>query len=475
MKLQALAALLTVISATAAHEFKGRRAHLARQATSGTSAATSSASSASAAISTSGIAVSTSAAATTSAAAAPAGTYAATDVVPLSSITSGMPTLPTLPASTTYAVGASVPVSGAPALPTPFVFQSGVWPAQDKVPETDTDEVTEWLKELDGFDIPDLTPTADGSCSGDPSAAADAADRGWWTCGGHTRTTDIVACPDKMTWGVSFDDGPSPYSKTLLKYLDEKALKATFFVVGSRVIERPQILVEEYMSGHEISVHTWSHRPLTSLTNEQIVAELGWTRKAIKTILGVTPTTMRPPYGDIDDRVRAISLAMGMVPIIWTSSPSGIPFDTNDWRVAGGLVTGPESFSTFENILGNASTMNTGFIVLEHDLYQITVELATGYTLNAAMTHNPPFTLKAIGDCSKIPKTNLYRETTTNTSFPYSNTSNADAATAVKASSAAKNGSSTSGAPRGALDHAIPGLGFIILAASTVMLGGSLL
>lgn len=38
---------------------------------------------------------------------------------------------------------------------------------------------------------------------------------------------------------------------------------------------------------------------------------------------------MRPPYGDIDDRVRAISLAMGMVPIIWTRTPSGVSFDTN--------------------------------------------------------------------------------------------------------------------------------------------------
>jgi hypothetical protein len=38
---------------------------------------------------------------------------------------------------------------------------------------------------------------------------------------------------------------------------------------------------------------------LTALTNAQIVAELGWTRKAIQAVLGVTPTTMRPPYGDI--------------------------------------------------------------------------------------------------------------------------------------------------------------------------------
>ena len=40
-------------------------------------------------------------------------------------------------------------------------------------------------------------------------------------------------------------------------------------------------------------------KSLTSLSNAQIVAELGWTRKAIKAVLGVSPTTMRPPKGDI--------------------------------------------------------------------------------------------------------------------------------------------------------------------------------
>ena len=38
---------------------------------------------------------------------------------------------------------------------------------------------------------------------------------------------------------------------------------------------------------------------MTTLTNEQIVAELGWTRKAIKSITGITPLLMRPPFGDI--------------------------------------------------------------------------------------------------------------------------------------------------------------------------------
>lgn len=68
----------------------------------------------------------------------------------------------------------------------------------------DSEEVAEWMQELNGFNIPDITPTADGTCIGDPVAATNAASRGWWSCGGYTRVTDIVACPDKLTWGVRY-------------------------------------------------------------------------------------------------------------------------------------------------------------------------------------------------------------------------------------------------------------------------------
>lgn len=78
------------------------------------------------------------------------------------------------------------------------------------------------------------------------------------------------------------------------------------------------MLLSEYMSGHQISIHTWSHAPLTTLSNEEIVAELGWTAKVIRDVIGVTPNTFRPPYGDIDDRVRYIAAQMGQTPIMWT-------------------------------------------------------------------------------------------------------------------------------------------------------------
>lgn len=85
--------------------------------------------------------------------------------------------------------------------------------AHSRATGLDSDEVKQWLKELDGHDIPDFSPTKDGSCAGDPAAAAQAQQRGWWTCGKYTSGNDIVDCPDKYTWGVSFDDGPAPHSE----------------------------------------------------------------------------------------------------------------------------------------------------------------------------------------------------------------------------------------------------------------------
>jgi len=335
--------------------------------------------------------------------------------IPLSAITSGAPSeaLPTL--ATTYQAGATPPVSGAPLLPS-LTLNAAAYPPENTVPPTDSPQVQEWMKEIAGIsqDILNIPPTKDGSCAGDPQAAADTS-RCWWTCGGCTNNTqgvqDIVTCPNKMTWGLSFDDGPAPYSPKVIKFLSDKDLTATFFIVGSRVIERPDILRAEYMLGHHIAAHTWSHSiPLTALTNEQVVAELAWSRQIIKEVTGVSPVYMRPPWGDIDNRVRAISLALGMRPIIWTRDPkTGEQFDTNDWKVPGGVVSGTESNQQFQNILTNATQLDTGFIVLEHDLFEQEVDLATGYSIPQALQAN--FKLMDINTCLGGQPADAYLET----------------------------------------------------------------
>ena len=78
------------------------------------------------------------------------------------------------------------------------------------------------------------------------------------------------------------------------------------------------------------------------------------------------------------------------------------------------------------------------FIVLQHDVHYATVELAIGYTLDAALKHQPKFTLEPIGECLGYPTTDLYVETTVNATFPSNMTKSS-------ISGALKNGNGTSG------------------------------
>lgn len=337
--------------------------------------------------------------------------------IPLASIIAGQFTTATVTLAETPIAGAQPSISGAPPLPNLDGFAPSKYPALDIKAPTDSDQVNQWKQEVadSGVDIPDIAPTVLGGCPANAQAATDSS-RCWWTCGGCTRDSDITTCPDKNTWGLTYDDGPSLQTPQLLDYLEEQDLQATFFVVGSRVVSFPHILQQEYMSGHQIAVHTWSHPSLTTLTNDEIIAELGWSRQAIQDVLGVTPSTMRPPYGDIDDRVRAISVAMGMTPVMWTRISSTQTFDTDDFNIQNGLTSAGQVLQNWEYILGNASKIDTGFIVLEHDLYQQSVEIATGYILPDAIAQN--YTIVPVVTCLNKPMEDAYVSTNDNSTNP---------------------------------------------------------
>jgi len=334
-------------------------------------------------------------------------------------------------------------IPNAPGLPDISGLSPNNFPALDKAPPVDSPQVQQWIKEVQasGIAIPDIPPNVLGGCLNNTAAAANKSTC-WWTCGGCTRDTDITSCPDKLTWGLSYDDGPSPYTTNLLSYLGKANLTGTFFVVGSRVISRPTVLQQEYMLGHQLSVHTWSHTALTTQSDEQIIAELGWTKLVIQKVLGVTPNTMRPPYGDIDDRVRAIAQAMDLTPILWTTyTTNGAfgAFDTLDFNVVNGLSTSFGVVDQWEGIMNTVSSaLSTGFIVLEHDLYQQAVELAMGYILPDALARK--LNITSINSCLHLPMSDAYVETNDNSSHP-----------PPKGSSASNSNSSSSGSGSGSV------------------------
>ena len=71
--------------------------------------------------------------------------------------------------------------------------------------------------------------------------------------------------------------------------------------------------------------------------------------------------------------------------------------------------------------MGNVSTLDTGFIVLEHDLFQQTVEMATGYILPDALARVPRLNITPVVSCLNMPMSNAYVETNNNKTNSVSN------------------------------------------------------
>jgi hypothetical protein len=203
---------------------------------------------------------------------------------------------------------------------------------------------------------------------------------------------DIVVCPKAGQWGLTFDDGPSQNTLRLLDYLKQQNIKASFFVVGSQVVGNPQIVRRIFEEGHHVGVHTWSHRALSSLSNDQVISELEWSVRAVERVIGVRPVYYRPPYGDIDDRVRAISRLMGMKPVKWG-------FNSTDWL----LNANPNALPIpeYKARMAQSYNVNTnGVIDLSHDLTSVTVDFATTVTIPTVLENRmvPMSVPECLGD-----------------------------------------------------------------------------
>ncbi|KAJ3040977.1 hypothetical protein HDV00_010049 [Rhizophlyctis rosea] len=198
----------------------------------------------------------------------------------------------------------------------------------------------------------------------------------WWTASLCTKpkapglNADVTICPKGNSWGLTFDDGPTCASPALHTFLKANNQKASFFMLGQQVLLYPQEALEAFQDGHDIMLHSWSHPAMTTLTNLQVVAELFYTIKIVQEVTGVHAKFWRPPYGDIDDRVRAIATQLGLTAVLWNE-------DSNDWIINSDATQRSAIDQNFQDILGRVSTYGstTGPIVLEHDLSDATVEI----------------------------------------------------------------------------------------------------
>ncbi|KAG0258221.1 chitin deacetylase [Linnemannia exigua] len=252
--------------------------------------------------------------------------------------------------------------------------QQAKYPAKDELPNTNDPIVKKWVAEIDWSKVPKLPlakaeiPNCPDCPKGKKGVPKDAC---WWTCDGCVAPDDIEVCPREKAWGLTYDDGPSEETPRLLKKLKQANVTSTFFVVGSRVLEYPETLLQQVKEGHHIGLHTWSHAGMTTLTNEQIVAEIKWAEKVVFDVTGLKTKYWRPPYGDVDNRVREIVRQMGYKTVIWTKE-----WDSNDWQIPDKTITNKEVFRNFKWALSTIPKLKGGVITLEHDLFTQTVNVA---------------------------------------------------------------------------------------------------
>ncbi|KAM6495883.1 carbohydrate esterase family 4 protein [Amanita muscaria] len=170
---------------------------------------------------------------------------------------------------------------------------------------------------------------------------------------------DIWDAPPGV-FGSGFDDGPQPFTPKLAKFLESKNLTTTHFLIGTNILYYPNEFRLLFDRGDDFAVHTWTHPYMTTLSNLRIVAELGWTMLLIHNSTGgFLPKYWRPPYGDADNRVRAIAKEVfGLTTIMWNQ-------DARDWS----LVTGGTTTAIIHRSMQSwtSGPKSPGLIVLEHE------------------------------------------------------------------------------------------------------------
>ncbi|MGD0248399.1 MAG: endo-1,4-beta-xylanase, partial [Candidatus Limnocylindrales bacterium] len=149
--------------------------------------------------------------------------------------------------------------------------------------------------------------------------------------------------------GLTYDDGPyAGQTDKLVGALDKAHLRATFFDWGQHIAGNNSLVAAQAANGW-VGNHTWDHTDLTTLTQDQITAELTQTQDAIKSAIGTTPVLMRPPYGATNATVKAVEASLGLTEVLWD-------VDSQDWNGA-----------TTAQIVAKVHAATAGQVVLMHD------------------------------------------------------------------------------------------------------------
>lgn len=117
---------------------------------------------------------------------------------------------------------------------------------------------------------------------------------------------------------LTFDDGPSEGTLTILRILEEYRVPATFFQCGANVRRLPDIARLVVSNGHEVGNHTETH-PNFCFQSSQFIAEEFWRAQlTMENIVGRSPSLMRAPFGARWFGFREVQRDLNLLGVMWT-------------------------------------------------------------------------------------------------------------------------------------------------------------
>lgn len=137
---------------------------------------------------------------------------------------------------------------------------------------------------------------------------------------------------DKFTYGLpkgfvalTFDDGPSVYTKQIVDILTEEKVAASFLFVGKKAQQYPDAVAYVDEHGMSIGNHSWDHTKLTTYNQKSYKNNINKANKTLEATTEEPVTIFRPPYGAIDAALAANVLDKGMKVLMWNRDPE-------DWK-----------------------------------------------------------------------------------------------------------------------------------------------
>ncbi|MDN5363518.1 MAG: peptidoglycan-N-acetylglucosamine deacetylase [Eubacteriales bacterium] len=126
---------------------------------------------------------------------------------------------------------------------------------------------------------------------------------------------------------LTFDDGPDPVStREILPLLARYRVKATFFLVGYRVRQYPDLAAEIARQGHQIENHSMTHPPLSGLRRQDIESQIKTSAFHIQEATGRRTRYFRPPDGEIGPAVEEAARRSGHKLVGYSLTAATIPY-----------------------------------------------------------------------------------------------------------------------------------------------------